>query len=239
MGRLKGGLHITNVKIHILRAIFSLGSVYFFYMFIKKHSLLNGVTLLNTGPLFIPLIERIFMGQKIHKLTGIAIIIAFVGVFFILKPDRTIFSNMIGLLGGLFQGASQVIFGLTAKSEKPDISVLYLFFLYVVFSLCPYLFSTEPLTEKDSNLWWFAILAVALGLSTIVNQFFRAMAYKHSTPTKLAAFLYIAVIFAALFDWMFFNNPPDLFSVIGALLVVAGGVIKIYIHSPIFKRSKT
>lgn len=224
-GQLKGAPHLSHWKIHFFRAIFSLGSIYFFYLFIKTHSLLNGVTFLNTGPLFIPLIEALFLRKKIEKITWFAIILAFIGVLFILKPSQIHISDFYGLIGGVFQGASQVIFGISAKTEKPEVSVLYLFFLYVVISFWPYLFI--PASPSSGGLSWFLFLAAALGLSTIINQFFRAAAYQHSTPSKLAAFLYAAVLFAALFDWIFFHTPPDLYSCLGALLVVIAGAIKI------------
>ncbi|MBS0627597.1 MAG: EamA family transporter, partial [Verrucomicrobia bacterium] len=59
-GQLKPNLVLKN----ILRALFVLGSQYSFFFYIENNSLLNGTALLNTGPLFIPLIGAFFLRQR-------------------------------------------------------------------------------------------------------------------------------------------------------------------------------
>jgi drug/metabolite transporter (DMT)-like permease len=43
-------------------------------------------------------------------------------------------------------------------------------------------------------------------------------------------FIYSAVVFAALLDWMFFGMLPDRLSLAGALLVMTAGVLALRVH---------
>ncbi len=231
-GKLKEGLPFSNFKLNLLRAFFVLSAQYSFYYFLERNSLLNGVALLNTGPLFIPIIERGILGHRVEKAEWLGVAIAFLGVLCILQPNAGIFSivSFIGLFAGLCQGASQVVFGLNSKRERSDLGLLFLFFLCAGFSLFPYLFSGPTLdagVSFSTSLIW---LVAGLGIASVCNQFFRAHAYKHGTPSKLAAFLYFSVVLAGIFDWAIFDIIPNALSIFGAALVMAGGLIKIYFH---------
>jgi len=53
-------------------------------------------------------------------------------------------------------------------------------------------------------------------------------AFKHGKTTILAPITYSVVIFSGLFDWIFWDHLPDLFTYIGVILVVAGAMAAIY-----------
>ncbi|MES2121706.1 MAG: hypothetical protein V4492_02880, partial [Chlamydiota bacterium] len=52
------------------------------------------------------------------------------------------------------------------------------------------------------------------------------LAFLHGKPSALAPFLYFALIFSVIFDWMVFDKLPGTLSVFGAVLVVGGGLIQ-------------
>ncbi len=240
-GLFNEGFRVRDVKMHILRAFFVLTSQYCYYFYLDKNTLLNALVLLNTGPLFIPVIERVILKQRVGVSTWVSLAISFVGVLFVLQPDADLFIKMswIGLLSGVAQGASQIVFGINSKTERSDLGVLYLFLFCVFFSFIPYLFwgRMEVPREINSSLMIYWLLA-GLGVASILNQLFRAMAYQHATPSKLSSFMYVSVLLAGLWDWFFFKNIPNTFSIIGAVLVVIGGLSKIYLRSYILSRKK-
>ncbi|MBM3192060.1 MAG: DMT family transporter, partial [Chlamydiae bacterium] len=102
---------VRHLWIHLARAFFILTAQYTFYYYIQKTNLLNAVVLLNTGPLFIPLVEWGLLRNKIGKSTWISIGVAFVGVLCVLQPHTGIFSysSFIGLSAGVCQAFSQVL----------------------------------------------------------------------------------------------------------------------------------
>lgn len=224
------------LKLNLYRCLLVLGAQGCFYYYIQHQNLMNGTALLNTGPLFIPLIERVFLGRKIGKSTWISLLVSFIGVLLILQPDGAVvgLSGIIGLSAGLFQGGSQVIFGVYAKGEDADMSVLILFAMASVISFFPVLFGA-PFFLTGLKAGHFLFLSLGLGLASIINMLARAKAYSFSTPSRLASFLYFSVVLAGMYDWLFFDAAPNLLSSIGAFLVILGGILKIYLRRKVLK----
>lgn len=238
--RLKGIFDFSAIRIQVLRAFFVMSAQYCFFYYLEKNSLLNASALLNTGPIFISLIDWAVLRRKVGMSSWIGSLVAFTGAILILRPDAGIFSPMslVGLLAGVFQGASQVVFGYTAQERRPHIGVLHLFAICTCLSLIPFLFiHTEVVEAKQFaliDLFWI----FCLGISSIFNQIFRAEAYRFATPSRLSAFLYVSVLLAGLWDWVIFKEAPDVFSVLGTALVVSGGLLKIYLRKMILQRQK-
>ena len=239
IGRLKKDFRAYPIKVNLFRSFLVLGAQYTFYYYIEQASLMNGMALLNTGPLFIPFIEKIFLGNRIGKSTWISIIVSFIGVMLILQPDSGIFS-LIGLIGccsGIFQAGSQVIFGLSAKGENIELSVLVLLAICAITSFFPFIAFDSSWKGPEFKLEFVIFLIAGLAIGSIFNQLARAEAYKWSTPSRLACFLYFSVVLAGFYDWIVFKSPPNLLSCIGAVLVILGGILKIVLRK-IFSAAK-
>jgi len=228
-----------SLRSHFIRTLFVLTAQYSIFYYISKDTLLNATVLLNTGPLFIPLIEWLFLKYHIPKSTWISMIISAVGVFFILQPGASLFSmlSFLGLLAGFSQACSQVVFGLSAKKESPELNLFYLFGFGTVISFIPLIgkgFSFG--VNWEPNLIAFVVL---LSLASLMNQYFRAMAYMHRKPSTLSTFLYFSVLLSGFFDWFVFKKTPNTLSIIGAILVILGGISKIGLRYFFLKRKKS
>jgi drug/metabolite transporter (DMT)-like permease len=219
-----------NWKLHFLRASFVLIAQYSFYYYIQRNPLLNGLVLLSLGPLFTPIIEWVATRNRIGKSTWIGLIISFLGMLLVLQPDSRIFSfiSLVGILSGLSQGCSQVVFAMSAKNEKTGQSILSMFLLCAGFSLIPYLAAHTPHTTATFYAPTAILLVLGMAAATMLNQFARVTAYKHGTPSRLATFTYFSIVLGGIFDWLIFNQVPNTLSIIGAALVIAGGISKIY-----------
>lgn len=235
----------THLPLQLLRALCVLVTQYAIAYYISKSTLLNATVLLNASPLFIPLIEWTFQGHRPGKSTILGALIAFFGVILVLQPDRSLFSAMtgVGLLAAASQASSQVLYGLRAKTENTLASLFYLFFFTSLFSLIPYLFakhlewglSNSLLKEPD---WVLLTMVLAMGIATVLNQYFRGLAYRCGRPSTLSTFLYFSVFVSALCDWFIFKELPTLLSFVGACLIVLGGIVKIFLRAHILKKEK-
>lgn len=236
--QLKGFFNFKDIKLQLLRVLFLLGAQYSFFYYLHKNTLLNATVLLNTGPLFIPLIEKCILGNKVGKSTWIAIVISFIGMLCILQPDGGIFSLMsfIGLFAGISQGASQVVFGMTSKKENVEINLLHLFLLCMLATMIPYLCAPSTWLVKEELVTASVLLIIGIGIASMCNQLSRAVAYANGSPSRLSPFFYISVILAGLFDWLIFHKTPNTLSIIGAALVFLGAALKIYLRKVILRK---
>lgn len=209
-----------------------------FFYYVHTHSLLGGMLLLNTGPLFVPLIERFILRRYVGLSTWVSVWISFAGVLCVLPPNKALFSwgSGIGLLAGLCQGISQILFGLYADRKKTQQDLFSFFLLCMLLGFIPYLFSEQTYVSEASFGFFTLFVILGVGISSIYNQYFRSLAFQQSTPGRLASFLYISILIAALLDWAVFHHVPKPLTVFGAALIITGGVLKIYLRKKI--RSK-
>lgn len=76
-------------------------------------------------------------------------------------------------------------------------------------------------------IWIYGILTGVLFISYL---YLLQYAYEFVEAVKLAPFNYAVIVFTGLFDWWLFNHVPDVLSVIGIILVSAGGILAISLH---------
>lgn len=222
-----------NLKIQLLRCLCILVYQYSIFYYLMHSTLLNATVLQNTFPLFLPILERVFFKHQFNKREIISMLVCFAGVLCILQPNIGLFEGLsiVVILAPLSQAGSQILFAHQSRSENPKSTLFYLYFLSSVGAAIIYLCSKELFGMK-SSLVSFSLLAwtniVALGVVSIFNQYFRGKAYEHCKPSSLTPFLYFSLIFSAALDWAIFHNLPNWISVIGAMLVISGGLVQVY-----------
>jgi drug/metabolite transporter (DMT)-like permease len=224
---------LGNFKMQLLRCGCLLIYQYSIFYYLMYSTLLDATVMQNTAPLFMPILERIFFKHRFEKTVILSICISFVGVLCILQPNTSIFAKLsiAGFLAPLGQAGSQVLYRHQAKHENQKSNLFYLFFLCSVVSAVILAFSKEffgkiSSLEHYSFLLWVNI--ICLGVASVLNQSFRGEAYKHGRASALAPFLYVSIILSAILDWTIFHHFPNWLSLIGAVLVIAGGWIQVY-----------
>ena len=225
---------LSNFRVQLGRVGCILIYQYGIFYYLTKSSLLNATVLQNTAPILIPLIERVFMGHHFKKGAFFGMMISFIGVLFILRPNHQIMAwvSLIGLIAALGQAGSQIFFGMQSRAEKSETNLFYLFFFSSIVSFFVFLivapfqkgigFDIQTLSHVDTRFYWYLL---GLSLATISNQSFRGAAYRYARPGILAPILYFSVVMSGVLDWAIFHHLPGRWTLIGAVLIVLGGII--------------
>lgn len=227
-------ISLSNFSSQLVRASCVLASAYCFFYYLKSASILNASLLYNTGPIFIPLFSRIFYKHKIDLVEVLSILIAIIGLCFILKPDQGIFDlrGIFGVLSGIFMAGSQTIYGENAKREHVGSNLFYLFFFPTLFAIPALLLSPPSKLQVGAVFTRIPMLLIFLGIafSSIFNQVLRGYAYTHAKATSLSPFLYFSAVVAAFLDWWLFGVYPTIPALIGFLLIIGASILKFVFH---------
>lgn len=227
-----------NQTVAVLRVFCMLVSQYSMFLYLSRDTVINATLFWFAGPLFVPLLGKLLYGHAIRKITWISIGISFLGVLCILRPDKGVFDifSLYGLLIALGMAFSQVLNAKNAETETNMESLFFFLLFSALGSFLPLLFmvlsgrvdllQTKQQLLSGGNLSILLILGMAF--FTLANQLFRGIAYRYSTPSLLAPFLYLAIIVSGLSDWLIFNNLPSLTAVIGMGLILLGSLVKWY-----------
>ncbi len=183
---------------------------------------LADANILNKMSPFFAIIASIFILKEIPKKADwIAVIIAFVGAVFIIKPSANITSlyALAGLLGGLGAGiAYTFVRKLGQQGERGPVIVAF----FSIFTCCLCLpFMLADFHPMSAMQWLFLIFA---GLAAAGGQFTVTAAYKYAPAKNISVFDYSQVIFASIWGALVFDELPDYLSVIGYVIVISCAV---------------
>jgi drug/metabolite transporter (DMT)-like permease len=71
-----------------------------------------------------------------------------------------------------------------------------------------------------------------MGVTATAAQIFLTRAYAHAPAAQVGPFIYSAVVFAGLLDWLVWRRLPDLATVAGSVLVAAAGILALRQRPP-------
>lgn len=126
---------------------------------------------------------------------------------------------LVGALSALLSAIAQVgVRGLT-RSEPVRRIVFYFTGFSTGIALVP-----ASLQWVTPRLGLLPLLGL-LGLCAILGQLLLTRAYSLAPAVRVGPFMYSAVVFAALLDWLLFRKVPDALTWAGATCVVAAGVL--------------
>ena len=208
---------LENQKILILRSIFgTLGIVFNFYA-IDKIVLSDANMLNKLSPFFVIIFSALFLKEKINLKQGLAIIVAFIGALFIIKPQFNfdIIPSLIGVCGAICAAAAYTCLRALGGKEKYYTIVFYFSFFSTIVIL-PFML----MVYKEMSMLQFVYLILA-GIFASIGQFGITIAYKYAKAKEISIFDYSNILFSAIISIVLFGVIPDYLSVIGYIIIFA------------------
>jgi drug/metabolite transporter (DMT)-like permease len=176
--------------------------------------------------LFAPIIVYFWFSEKTAPHFKYAAGVGFIGVALILKPDVASswlsIDAGIGLLSGLLAALALSTVRRMAESESTLTVVFYFTVISTVMSATVVVWHWQPLSVMQG------IGLFCVGLFATLGQLAMTRGYHLAEVGKIGPFMYSAVVFAFCYGWIFWQELPDLFAVVGILFVVVGGVMALY-----------
>lgn len=205
-----------NQPILLARSIFgTLGIVFLFYAI--DHLVMSDADMLNKmSPFLVIIFSAIFLKERVMPFQIYTIIIAFIGMLFIVKPSFSVevVPYLIGFLSAVFAAAAYTFLRVLGNREKFYTVVFYFSFFSTVVLLPFVLYFYEPMTGKQTL---YLLLA---GLFATFGQFGITLAYKYAPARDISIFTYSTVIFTTILSIIFFGEVPDLYSFIGYAIIL-------------------
>ena len=227
-----------NLKYLLLRAgIGTVGIVCNFYAL--GHIPLSDASILNKmSPFFVILFSWILLKEKLTFFQGAAVLTAFVGTLFIIKPsfrNIDLLPSAIGLLGGLCAGFAYTMVRILGNRHENGSLIVFFFSGFSCLSMLPFLiFDFHPMEFSQ------VLMLLGAGLAATGGQFSITAAYCHAPAREISVYDYSQIIFSTLLGFLFLGELPDVYSVIGYVIIVAMAVLMFFYnnHKGIFKNRK-
>lgn len=221
-----------SIRYHSRSILLGFLNPYLYYIFIfKSYSLLPAQIAqpLNfTWPVVLTLLSIPLLGQKIPLKSIIAILISFIGVFFVSAQGKIIDYKITKPAGMLLAVMSSVIWSFfwisNMKDKRDDEIKLFMNFLcsgiYILITCLIF-----PDFSFELNISFIAAIYVGLfemGITYIL--WIKALQMSDSTD-RIAGFIYITPFLSLIFIHFILNEVIIYTSIIGLILIVLGIII--------------
>jgi drug/metabolite transporter (DMT)-like permease len=218
-----------NLPVFIGRSAFgTIGILCNFYA--VDHLLLSDASILNKlSPFFAIIFSFFILKERIKPIQATAVAIAFCGAVLVVKPGFSMMDafvpSMIGVAGGMCAGiAYTLVRVLGQRGERGPFIVLFFSAFSCIVTLPWLIFDFHPMTFQQ------IMMLLLAGLSAAGGQFTITAAYTHAPAREVSVFDYTQIVFAAALGFIFFDQIPDIFSVIGYCMI-SGVAIMMFIYN--------
>ncbi len=199
----------------------TLGLVSNFYAI--DHLVLADANMLNKLSPFFAIIFSVFLLREHPSWVQIlGVVTAFLGSILIIKPTMSGYTPipaLIGALGGFGAGVAYTFVRLMGQRGENSSVIIFYFSAFSCLVCLPFMAAEHTAMSFQSFL-----CLVCAGISACVGQFGITRAYICAPAKEISVYDYSQVLFAALFGFLFFHQIPDLFSVLGYILICGAGI---------------
>ncbi|GLT13755.1 membrane protein [Vibrio algivorus] len=224
------------------RSVFIALTQFCFFSALVNLSLIELAVLFSTGPLFIPLIERVLYGVKLSLPVILTLLVSFTGLIIqsgILEEFDFQWGMGFGLLAGFFNACSQVSMYRASKIKAHSLMINGISFLVASILVLPvsFLMVDSSTSILPISLFPYVILIAVMGGLSIGTQLFRTSAYRKAISTaELAPIFYLNILISALMQFLFFDERFTSHQILGLSLIVTSCVAYSYLSVLKIKR---
>ena len=210
----------NNYKIQITRCILSVCEACFFVLSFRYLALAEAHTIGSLAPVLVVFFSYLILKEKINLATWVAIGISFFGVILIMRPGLTIFNPylVIPLLAAFFYSLFQIATRLNARYDDNETMLFYNGLIGVIITSILSIFFWQPLHSFSFIFFIFVGFFFCMGL------FLQIKALSITPASVLAPYNYTIIVWAIFFGLIVYKEIPDIFTIIGAIIIVASGV---------------
>lgn len=192
----------------------------FFFSGFAVMPLADVIAVAQVAPLMITAMAALILAERVGPYRWAGVIVGFLGALIIVRPggDGFGWAALLPIGGSLAFAAYSIATRFLGGRDSPWTTFLY---TATVGSLVASLAVPFVWVTPD---WSDVPLFLMLGAFGAAGQALIVAAFQYASASVLAPFLYVNLIWAALFGLFLFGETPDIWTVAGASLIIAAGL---------------
>ena len=215
-----GELRVEHRRGQAARAALMVAASFMFVGALRLMPLADATALLFLAPLMMTAFGPLFLGERVGWHRWLAVSVGFAGMIVMLRPTGEGIQWVALLAIGAATGAA-LRDTITRRISAGDTTIATLFYTSIAILAAAAL--TLPLGWQEPEPADYAILGAA-GLLQFGAHFLMIETFRYVQVSAVAPFKYLVLIWAAAAGYYLFGEVPDVFTLLGALLIIAGGL---------------
>lgn len=214
--------HFLDWRLY-LRAALIVGGIVSILTALKTEPMANVFGGFFVGPVVSYFLSALLLGERITPLRTALLLGSFAGVLLVVRPGFGMTPGMgFAILAGCFHGAYLVATRWLASSFRPRF-LLFSQLLIGALLLSPFAMSPTPAV----TLPLFALIAIS-ALGSAGGNLLLVLVNRTTPAGVVAPLIYSQLLAAMIIGWAVFGQWPDALSLVGLVIIMAGGVSSVW-----------
>ncbi|TRX76498.1 DMT family transporter [Pseudomonas mangiferae] len=218
-----GPLKTKRLASHLWRTTYGLAAMYCFFYAIAHLPLADAMLFTYSAPVFTPLIAYWWLKEPLSRRILLTSLVGLAGVFLVAKRSEALLDSqaLVGVAASLLAAFAFVSIREMSDSEPAFRIVFYFALFSTLISAIPLTWAWQPLSSHQLALLFL------VGLLATISQIVMSKAYALAPPGIIGPFAYLAIVFSGIIAWLRWGEAPDTGSLLGALLIIASGLLSV------------
>ena len=222
--RLPGVARSRNYRLQMWRSTLLLATAILFYMALSTVPLADASAIFYLSPVIVTALSVPILGEHVGARRWAGVVVSFCGALIIIRPGTEMMqpSMLLALSAACTLALLQIATRQLARYDGPMTSLFYtaLVGALVMSAIVPFHWSAPDA--------WGWLLFCVLGLFGAASHYAMIKAFEAAPAATIAPFIYSNLIWATALGFVVFGDLPDLWTVLGALIIAASGIYIFY-----------
>ncbi|MDC0096008.1 DMT family transporter [Amylibacter sp.] len=174
-------------------------------------------------PLVITMGAALFLGEAVGWRRWLAIIVGLIGVLIIIRPGLNSFDPNVGyvLIAVLFVTVRDLITRKLPMNVPSTIVSFQAFASLIIAGGILIFLSDQKIVSLDENQIYFVLGGIIFG---VIGYYCIVASTRIGEAGVVTPFRYSRLLFAIIIGFLFFNERPDFYTLLGASIVIMTGI---------------
>lgn len=211
------GLRTRKIGVHGIRLVLAAVAQLGVLISVIKLPLADATSLAFSRILFTPLVAVVLLGEVVTGRRWTATALGFVGVVIMVRPGQGAIDPvaLIAIGSALSFAVANVLITVLSKTEPP----IRILFYYHLGAMTLFALPAMAVWQAPMGIEW--ALVAAIGLLTTLGMVGFVRGFAVGEASVIGPMEYTRLIYATILGFFFFTEIPDLWTVTGALIIVA------------------
>jgi drug/metabolite transporter (DMT)-like permease len=212
---------IHRLDTQIVRGLLLFFSSYLFFHGVVYLPLATAASISLSSPLIVTALSSRLLGEPVGPRRWAAVVVGFIGALIVVRPGHVGFDWHVLLIvaSTICSSFYQLFSRRYGQAERPDASA-------TVATIVGTLAATPfvPFEWVMPATTWHMVLFVGMGILAGTGHYFLTIAYSQAPAAVVSPFNYTQLIASAAMGFIVFHEFPDLWTWVGAGVIIASGL---------------
>ena len=207
-------------KLQVLRGLLLMASTALNFTAIMYLQLAQTAAIFFSIPLWVCALSVPILGEKVGLRRWIAVAIGFFGVLVIMRPGTGSFhwAMLLSVTASLCGAIYNIVTRKVGGRDRAETSLFYVGLVGAAAAATPLPF----VWKTPEGLQW--LMLGFMGLAGTIGHFMLIQAHRLAPASALAPYMYTQIVWMIAVGYFAFGDVPDLWTLVGAAIVVASGL---------------